>query len=141
MQRDLDGELERLLHAIGARAAAGHAAREAPAHPHPSPNHTARDAARSEWMVKAGSDDLAAYLSNWDEVDAYLRPWPCLHRMLSARGPVAFELDACEHEVHALTAAASGQGRAEAGARRDMELERERRLPRILLNSSECAGS
>ena len=46
-------------------------------------------------LVKAGSDDLAAQVANFDALEAELRAAPCLHAMLVAREPVAFGLDGC----------------------------------------------
>lgn len=144
MQRGLDGELERLLHAIGAAGDGVAWSRDLPEVPPAAASPTSKsDASTNMSLVKAGSDDLRHVLRNWDEVDAYLRPWPCLHQMLVARGPVAFEMHACEAEVQRLLDASHRHAHTnhsfDATARQDMDAERIRR-PRLVLNVSECSG-
>ena len=138
MQRGTAAELERMLRAIGAPAVV--AARPQQAQP-PPPPAAAAGAAASAPIVKAGSDDLRAYLANWAEHDAYLRRWPCLHGMLAARGPVAFELHACQHEIGRLSSDSGSDAVDDAAARADMERERQSRGQRLVLSADECAGA
>lgn len=108
MQRDLDGEMRRLLGAIGAPPAAQ------------------GSVVRGGSLVKAGSDDLAEVLANFGEVEQHLRSLPCLHSMLVARGPVAFEADACREEIGSFSEAVAS------------EVAATRASGRLELNASDC---
>ena len=79
MQLDLDGEIRKLLLAIGVPAAAA--------------------AVRVPTLIKAGGEDMREALANFDEVGRHFRPLPCLHSMLVARGPTVFEMHACREEI------------------------------------------
>ena len=77
-------------------------------------------------LMKAGSDDLAEVLANFGEVEQHLRSLPCLHSMLVARGPVAFEADACREEIGSFSEAVAS------------EVAATRASGRLELNASDC---
>ena len=61
-----------------------------------------RAGSQSDEMVKAGTENAADALSNFDEVERYLQPLPCLLGMLRSVGPVAYARDACAAELRGL---------------------------------------
>jgi len=79
LQLDLVGEIAALLKAVGAP---------------PLPPRWAEEAKkrREASLVKAGAESLASQILNFDEVERTFQPTECLHRMLTARGPVVFPL-------------------------------------------------
>ena len=90
-QRDLVGEITNLLCAIGASSLS------------------------VGWngvagvIEKAGGDTLRGAVSNYAELEEAFRPASCLHRMLTAAGPVGFGLDECKEDVAAISAKLSVQ--------------------------------
>lgn len=117
MQLDLDGEMRRLLRAIGVPD--GIAARQRRALTANAVNGTDTVAARSAdtaapWppsesvgaegtlLVKAGSESAEGALVNFGEVERYLRPVECLHRMLLATTPMLFDHGQCVRALDAL---------------------------------------
>lgn len=115
MQRDIGAEMGALLRALGAPAS--HAA---------SPLSAVA-------LVKAGSDFAGDMLTNMAQLVAQLLTLelPCLHSMLVARGPVAFELRACELELAHLP----------AGLKAAMDAERSNRtMIKVALFPRECEG-
>jgi len=80
-QRDFIGEIANLLRAIGA-----------------SPPPTDWGAAVKA-IVKSGADNLSSAISNYAQLEHAFRPTPCLHRMLTAAGPVEFGLDECSDDL------------------------------------------
>jgi len=90
----------------------------------------AAEQAGMEALVKAGPEDAVDTLANWEEVEAAFRPFPCVHSMLSARGPVVFALDACSHELDELPTETTDA----------IEAQKLLRHPHLVLNESECHG-
>ena len=113
MQRDIGAEMGALLRALGAPAS----------HANPPQSAVA--------LVKAGSDFAGDMLTNMAQLEAQLLSLPCLLSMLVARGPVAFELRACERELAQLP----------AGLKAAMNAERSNRTTiKVALFPRECEG-
>jgi hypothetical protein len=113
MQRDIGAEMGALLRALGAPAS----------HANPPQSAVA--------LVKAGSDFAGDMLTNMAQLEAQLLSLPCLLSMLVARGPVAFELRACERELAQLP----------AGLKAAMNAERSNRsMIKVALFPRECEG-
>jgi len=111
-QRDLVGEISNLLRAIGAR---------------PLPvgwNGVAGV------IIKAGGDTLTTALSNYAELEEALRPASCLHRMLTAAGPVGFGLDECKEDLAAIPTKLAMQ----------LQMGSQVAISSRVLNASQCAG-
>jgi hypothetical protein len=113
MQRDIGAEMGALLRALGAPSS----------HANPPQSAVA--------LVKAGSDFAGDMLTNMAQLEAQLLSLPCLLSMLVARGPVAFELRACERELAQLP----------AGLKAAMNAERSNRTTiKVALFPRECEG-
>lgn len=111
LQKDLPGEMRRLLHAIGVghevalRAAA--TLRPAVSSGSVTPGITdgsSRSSDDGDALVKAGTESLRDALSNYEEIAAFLEPVPCLRSMLAAKAAVVFEPRACMDEIEAMPA-------------------------------------
>jgi hypothetical protein len=140
LQRNLSAEMRGLLVAIGVEPSTAAAAVR------PLASETA------DMTVKAGAENVADAIGNFEEVSHFLRPFRCLHGMLVARGPHSFPLHSCTEEVDLLRTAMrtegnvpkDGVGVARPGeeaalvraVKSMMAIKEERRTLR--LNASEC---
>ena len=84
LQMDLEGEIERLLGAIGAPARSA-------ASLHETSLLTRQLLLLAGEVVKSSSEDMAVALQNYDEVESLFQPLGCLHEMLAASEPKVFE--------------------------------------------------
>ena len=90
-------------------------------------------------QVKAGAEDVAETLDNYDEMLRFFAPVECFHRMLAARGFVPFPLRDCANDGSGASAVRILDGigeRAKASLDED-SLNR----TRLLLKPSECLTS
>ena len=132
MQRDLVGEMQRLLIAVGVPSAAASAAAATLDAQQQQQTQAQASSAAAEAVVKAGAENARDALSNYEEVASYLRPLSgCLHAMLGAQGPVVFELGACATELDSLLV---GKPKVELAAVREAR-------PKLKLTATECGGS
>jgi hypothetical protein len=129
MQRDLPGEMRRMLHALGVAGSVASAATAAMVSPETAGTGGEGSA---EALIKAGAENAKDTLSNYGAVEEYLlrAGMPCLHSMLTALGPVAFAARACELEI----------GRLSPHVREQMVAARDLHEGKLKLNATECGA-
>ena len=125
------GEMRRLLHAMGVEhdALTGATASLAGISPVGASSHTSSTASTDDGVIKAGKESLRDVLANYDEIEAFLRPLPCLHSMLAASSAAIFQPRACAKEMESLPVGISLAMRAARDGRK------------LKLNATECGAT
>ena len=131
LQQDVVGEMRRLLHAMGVEhdALTGATASLAGISPVGASSHTSSTASTDDGVIKAGKESLRDVLANYDEIEAFLRPLPCLHSMLAASSAAIFQPRACAKEMESLPVGISLAMRAARDGRK------------LKLNATECGAT